>query len=1615
MGNVHVSPARVKEKTDSSANSSAKSVPISTPDADHMVGYTKVEAYNGDDEPESPKVGSHSRTPSPATIRGPSRVKSPVPDSVSTCVKSPESDRVPTRVAPAVTAEPLPLSLKVMVEWRNEPQSVQHVARSMSRDEASAIFRAGQQAIIRGGDGTVTYISPELGTLAWAAKTFALRVINEMLMNAATDNFIPAFVPEAEDVVEVGCYPCRPRTAPSYLRMTTVSAKRVETVLRRVIISGDGKSMVGCAAKVEEVWPGYYRNMPALRALVWSARVLGRRFLDGDFGSRMTPEEEAMIAKARNIVKRVYQLPGGATLTPIREWRIQLAAVIEEVRAAPAPDGVPEAFASRPHLPELAKQILPTMAADLEGCDALEKVEVMPMTSSEIMKALDLDGNGQLDAEEIEASKIDLAPVYELEKAIEKAAKLPLPALFVPDSERIVKRRRIERALIEGVKENNASELRQALKDNKDNPQLEVARELVGPAEEVILRLEIEEALESSVAERGRAKIVAAIGRAEADGAPEVATSYLEAANAMLAKLNGFDECQKTMDAKAVDGLKEAIHHMNEGWWKKAHWYAEDKQQLHTYQLAYKRLSVLSELENYMEPLSVAFLQNALDTAIEVEVKDPLVDKAIEILKNIDRETVKAAFQRPLCAGGSHGGDSWTSNPQFRVVVRGMNGEEPPAFVKISITMVEGGDEQATGTQAEDYYGAFAVHVCRNKAGVESEEVLGDAEILAASEYDDDTTILTVGDVETASEFYIVASTKIEGEQGPFVINILCETPGADMDVARVVKTGDLVLQAIAADDLVELARLLELAKAKRLKRVHGTKGKNYLARRLKENALRAAVDAKGPVAALQEGLVGEPLKLGVPPSLVEQAEKLLARLLAIVAMEAADAEGAWEKLETAIASARTAKVEEPTIEPFLKRMLVLRAAARLRACLAKGEEGYTELQAMHDDGLTAGLEDADMAEAKRILDLIKDAQRHFNGKFESWMGGSKESGIGWVDNPQYKLTTADAIKMSVNVDKAGSAEFEAYNVHVVKPADQAAVQLGEAYEVVASAAYDAATSTLNFQAEAGAVYLVVPSTQETKMAGGFSITTIGIGKYTLEEVALVQVDIKAAMKESAFEKLPALIERAEGATVGLASHPLVISAKLISEIERGWQERNSAVMGMGMRNAKAAKVDKQVLKTYKQRYKQLAIEAKLTKGLAGDTALLLASYEEARLIGYSDGSFGKASETTGKFKQRSTIANLFMDDGAAGAPKFGNWRQNPTWKVTVSAKTTMYVALNEDGALDDAAKTQLDLKKEKKEKAYVKAQDKMASTAAAAAADEKNEELAAAAKDAARVFAEMDAERQLKAQRETDGEEQAFSALNVHMVRNTRESWIPGVLSGFQTMGAMDEYGDDQAFLAVEVDPADGSVFVVPSTFQPGEEGVFTLSLMADCAFQVEEVPEFEGNMIRLKGDWSTSNQGPRHKKNGGNEDTKNFKPEKTWNKNPQFRVWLKDPDEDIKHEQVGLQVVLSTPIEGAQIGMHVMRNTFCQFYNEKIEVLADRYQKLVAKTPQYEATSEIAFDIMLDDNFEVKKNGCESGFPFFIVPSLMDKKMNGPFQLMIYSDKPIVIQMLDDATRKL
>ena len=848
-------------------------------------------------------------------------------------------------------------------------------------------------------------------------------------------------------------------------------------------------------------------------------------------------------------------------------------------------------------------------------------------------------------------------------------------------------------------------------------------------------------------------------------------------------------------------------------------------------------------------------------------------------------------------------------------------------------------------------------------------------------------------------------------------------------------------------DDLVELERLLDLAKAQSMTRVHATKGLKYLARRKKEIALKDAIattdldgdgtidkveltamdDVAERVVIFQAALEGA-REAYAPASLVEKAESLLTQLITVPPMAHASRAQDWQALEVAINAARASSISEDTIEPYMREMLSLRAAARLRACLAKGEDGYTELQACYDAGLAAELTGDGMAEAKRILEDLKNAQRYFQCSFDKWMGGGieKEEGEGvmvpnplWVDNPQFKLTTGATPppSISVSVDKDGAAEFAEYAVHVVTvPAGAAATQVGDERVVVVQTEYNTEAASIKFPVEADSTYFVVASTLVPSVSGKFAITTIGVGAYDLSTIELMQVDLQRAMDEKAFEQLPGLVAKAESASVGIPTHPLVVSAKLIGDIEKGWQAKDAELMGTTLAAAKAAKVDKLVLKTYFQRYKQLAIEKKLQAGLDGDTPLLLASFEEAKLIRYEGSLWAPAKAAIGKFKTHLTIGATFIDDQAAGSRKYGAWRENPTWKLTAKSNTTVYVSVNEDGELDKRSMEKLEVKKKKTQEDYMKAKDKMVAAQAAAEADEKNDELSANAKDAARVFDELEASRLKRIAKEEDGEEDAFSSLGVHAVRNVRESWIPGVQTGYEDAVDGVVYGDDQCYIKFDLE-ADSPVFLVPSTFEPGEEGVFTLSVMANADLVLEDVEEFEGNMYKFHGTWSSSNQGPRSKKNGDKETGAKFAPEKSWNKNPQFRVWLRDPDSSAEVEACKLQIVLSTPIDGAEMGLHIMRNAFCQFYNEKVEVLADRYQKMAGKTPKYvmPEEGEIAFEIELDANFEVKKNGCAADFPFFIVPSLMDKKMAGPFTLQVFADKAIVIQMLDDSARKL
>ena len=553
---------------------------------------------------------------------------------------------------------------------------------------------------------------------------------------------------------------------------------------------------------------------------------------------------------------------------------------------------------------------------------------------------------------------------------------------------------------------------------------------------------------------------------------------------------------------------------------------------LRRYQLAYKRLTVLAELQRHMEPLDVGKLQGAIDTALQVKMVDPLVDAAVELLKNIDRETSSGAFAKPYDAGGAYGGNEWLGNPHFKVSFKEKEGA--PGKVRISITCAEG----KGGGDDTDYFGAFAIHLVRNADKQRTREAQPGFELLASSDYSMDTAVLTVDDIDTAHPFFIVPSTQVANEEGPFVLNVICETPGADLVLEPVVQVGDLVLDAIARDDLLELERLLEMAKQNEMIRIHATKGKKHLRRRKMEQRLKAAVEAKGPVSELQAALEGA-AEANVPPSLVERGQALLARLQAVKELADADASGDWERLDKAIGSARAASVDDATIAPHLKTMLKLRAGGRLKACLAKGEDGYKSLQAVYDDALAAELSgEADVDEARRLLDLLANAQRFFRGAFEEWMGGgydgspagpieitsappspssmppspsarawNNSGAVGggvprWLDNPQFRMVIGDTtiLKMSVSVDKAGDAAYCEYAVHVIQCSQDQCSQVGPIHTVVASTGYladqdhEGSTASVSFEAEAGATYFVVPSTKLMKQSGGFSVTTIGVG-----------------------------------------------------------------------------------------------------------------------------------------------------------------------------------------------------------------------------------------------------------------------------------------------------------------------------------------------------------------------------------------------------------------------------------------------------------------------------------------------------------------------------------------
>ena len=148
------------------------------------------------------------------------------------------------------------------------------------------------------------------------------------------------------------------------------------------------------------------------------------------------------------------------------------------------------------HMPSLSFAVV-ALRACLQGCLAYAKCEAMDMSSDFVMKTMDTDKSLSIESEEVDNSTLDFKPVRTLELCVKSASKITKPAcLFIADAEILLKRRTLERSLIEGVKERDSSTLKTALAEIATSPDgYGVAPELHNPAKEIIAMLEIEDEL----------------------------------------------------------------------------------------------------------------------------------------------------------------------------------------------------------------------------------------------------------------------------------------------------------------------------------------------------------------------------------------------------------------------------------------------------------------------------------------------------------------------------------------------------------------------------------------------------------------------------------------------------------------------------------------------------------------------------------------------------------------------------------------------------------------------------------------------------------------------------------------------------------------------------------------------------------------------------------------------------------------------------------------------------------------------------------------------------------------------------------------------------------------
>lgn len=117
------------------------------------------------------------------------------------------------------------------------------------------------------------------------------------------------------------------------------------------------------------------------------------------------------------------------------------------------------------------------------------------------------------------------------------------------------------------------------------------------------------------------------------------------------------------------------------------------------------------------------------------------------------------------------------------------------------------------------------------------------------------------------------------------------------------------------------------------------------------------------------------------------------------------------------------------------------------------------------------------------------------------------------------------------------------------------------------------------------------------------------------------------------------------------------------------------------------------------------------------------------------------------------------------------------------------------------------------------------------------------------------------------------FDKFGVHVVRNTGEWQLGGVGVEYEVVASLEYDNIAPKFLTATLDPAMGPYFMVPSTFDEGEEGWFTVSMLAMPTAVVDmKVSSSSKALCKIKGEWS-ADKGGSYSRAGQNVKAKNFK----------------------------------------------------------------------------------------------------------------------------------------------